>query len=511
MKKIIAVFTAFIIAGCTSSTQSEEQTTTDSNAEASADTVSYEFTDSDLDYSYDNASATSIKLSDGATVIEGDGASLDGDVVTISSEGVYVISGTLSNGQIVIESDDQSKIQIVLSNVEITSSDSAPIYVKQADKVFVTVEGTNNLATSGDYENDGDTNVDGVIFSKDDLTINGDGEMSIHGPANGIVSKDDLCLVGLTLDIDVGNHGLEANDIIKIHSGQYNISSDDDCLNSSNEEDASLGNVYILNGDFDLSSGDDGIHATGSITIDGGEFSIDTSDDGVHSDVSLTVNGGTITVIDSYEGLESGDIIINDGVVNVTSSDDGVNVSGGNDSSGFGGGQDQFAVADGNLTINGGTVTVNASGDGLDSNGSLIINGGQIYVSGPTNSGNGALDYNSEGAISGGSIIAIGASGMDQTLSSSTQGVIYYQFASSYQTGSLVEIYDSENNLLDSYTAQSAFNMVVVSNENLKEGNTYTIKIDGDDYTIELDSLAYGSPNSQGGQRSMEPNSRRAI
>ena len=314
------------------------------------------------------------------------------------------------------------------------------------------------------------------------------------------------------MNIDVTNHGLEANDIIKVHSGTYNITSDDDSFNSSNDEDTSLGNIYVLDGEFDLSSGDDGIHASGSIIIDGGEFAIDAEDDGVHSDISLIINGGNIEVLGSYEGLESSDITINGGVVEVTSSDDGINVSGGSDSSGFGGGQDQFATSDGYLTINGGTVTVNASGDGLDSNGSMIINGGEIYVSGPTNSGNGTLDYNGEGSITGGNIIAVGASGMDQTLSSTDQGVIYYQFSTSYKASTLIEIYDSTGQLLDSYTASSAFNMMVASNESFTTGNTYTIVVGGDEYTIEMDSLAYGSPSSQGGgQRSMTPNSRNSI
>ncbi len=511
MKKIIVLFTAILLAGCSTTSESDEQATTNTQSEDATTTSSYEFTDRDLDWSYDNAAATSIKLSDGGTVIEGDGANVEGDVVTITSEGIYVISGNLSDGQIIVDSDDQSKIQIVLNSVSITSSDSAPIYVKQADKVFLTLEGSNILETSGEYVLDGDVNVDGVIFSKDDMTINGDGELTITGSGNGIVSKDDLNMVGISLNIDVANHGLEANDIIKVHSGTYVIDSDDDCINSSNDEDTSLGNLYVLNGDFDLNSGDDGVHASGSITIDGGNMDIDAVDDGIHSDISLTVNGGTITVMDSYEGLESGEITINDGVIDVTASDDGINVSGGNDSSGFGGGQDQFSLDQGDLTINDGTISVKAGGDGLDSNGSMAIKGGQIHVSGPTNSGNGVLDYNNDGTITGGSIIAIGASGMDQTLSSSSQGVIYYRFSSNYQANSLIEIYDSNNQLLDSYVAVSAFNMIVVSNESLVSGETYTLIVDGDEYTIELDGLAYGSPSSQGGQRSMSQNNRRSF
>lgn len=496
-----------MITGCSTTSQSDEGSDTESTGE----TVSYEFTDSDFDTTYDNALATSIKLSDGTSVVDGEGSTVSDDIVTISAEGVYVISGTLSDGQIVIDSDEQTIIHIILNNVTISSSNSAPIYVRQADKVFVTLQGSNKLTTIKEYEADGETNIDGVIFSQDDITINGDGELLIEGPGNGIVSKDDLCLVGINLNVDVVNHGLEANDIIKIHSGSYTVLSDDDCFNSSNDDDTSLGSIYVLDGDFDLTSSDDCLNASSSITIEGGQFELDALDDAVHSDSELTINGGKISAIACYEGLESGDIVINDGEIGITAQDDGINVSGGNDSSGFKGGQDQFATASGNLTINGGTINVTASGDGLDSNGGLTINGGQVYVTGPTNSGNGVLDYTSEGSISSGNIIAIGASGMDQTLSSTNQGVIYYQFSSSYQSGSSIEIFDSVNQLIDSYVAGTAFNMIVLSNSQLTTGNTYTLVIDNDEYSIELESLSYGTPNSQGGQRSMNSNYRKEI
>ncbi len=503
MKRIIPVLGLLLLTGCTSGTSTESTTaTSDTESDSTSQTTtqtsygegsSIEFTERDLDSSYDESTATVIVLADGGTTISGEGASVAGDVITISAEGTYILSGSLSNGQIVIDATSEDKIQVVLDEVDITSESSAPIYIKQADKVFLTIIGDNNLETSGDYVAIDDNNVDGVIYSKDDLTINGTGTLIVEGDSNGIVSKDDLILVDVTINMNVGNHGLEANDIIKVKSGSYNITSGDDAINSSNDEDGSLGNIYICGGEFDLDSGDDALHATATITIDGGELLMSAEDDGIHSDTEIIINSGSILIEESYEGIEAADITINGGSIELTSSDDGFNVSGGNDSSGFGGGMDQFASSSGVLTINDGVIYVNASGDGLDSNGDLIINGGEVYASGPTNSGNGVIDYNGEGSITGGTIIAVGASGMDQTLTATNQGVVYMQLSQNYQSGSKIEITDSDGNVLASYTATSAFNMIVFSTSELSIGNTYTLTISGDSTTITLDTLQYGS------------------
>lgn len=503
MKKLIPVLGLLIITGCTSGT-STESTTASSDSESDSTSVtasqtsggdgsSIEFTDRDLDSSYDESTATTVVLADGGCTVSGEGVSIDGDVITITGEGVYILSGSLSDGQLVIDAANEDKIQVVLDGVEITSSSTAPIYIKQADKVFLTIVGENSLETSGDYVAIDDNNIDGVIYSKDDLTINGTGTLTIEGNANGIVSKDDLALVDITISMNVGNHGLEANDIIKVKSGTYNITSGDDAMNSSNDEDESLGNIYICGGEFDFDSGDDALHATATITIDGGDLTLLAEDDGIHSDTEIIINSGSILIEDSYEGIEAADITINGGLIELTSSDDGLNVSGGNDSSGFGGGMDQFASSSGTLTINGGVVYVNASGDGLDSNGDLVINGGEVYASGPTNSGNGVIDYNGEGSITGGTIIAVGASGMDQTLTASSQGVVYMQLSQNYQAGAEIQITDSDGNVLAEYTATSAFNMIVFSTSELSTGNTYTLTVAGDSTTITLDTLQYGS------------------
>lgn len=432
------------------------------------------FTERDLDPSYDDSTAVHIALADNASKADDTSAvAIDGNTITIMNEGVYVLSGTLTDGQIIVEAQDTDKVQIVLNGAAISSKSTAVIYVKEADKVFVTTAKNteNTLSESGEYVADGDTNIDAVIFSKSDLTLCGEGTLMItsqHG--NGITSKDDLKLTLGTYNITVSGKGLEANDSIRIADGTYTITSDDDALHS---------NDYT--------------------TIIGGSFTLTSGDDGIHSDGVTTISGGTLNIVKSYEGIEGQQIVISGGDIKLNASDDGLNAAGGNDQSGFGNMQDQFATdADALIDISGGTLYVNAEGDGIDSNGSISISGGTITVDGPTNSGNGALDYNGTASVTGGSIIAVGASGMAENFSEATQGAIMINFSQSSNGGD-VTVKDSDGNTVLSFTASKAFNSVIVSSPDLQKGETYTITAGGESQEVTLDDYLYGSGMGMGG------------
>lgn len=240
----------------------------------------------------------------------------------------------------------------------------------------------------------------------------------------------------------------------------------------------------IADGTITIEADSDGIAAEETLQIDGGSMTIAAGDDGVHSDRDLIITDGTIDVTKSYEGLEGMTVTIEDGDISVVSSDDGLNAagdpadgnmpSGGPQDGGFGGGMDE--AHDYNfIVINGGTINVNADGDGIDSNGDLIVTGGTIYVSGPTNGGNGALDYAGNAAISGGTIVAVGASGMAQNFGSdSTQGCMLVTVAESTLTGDLT-LTDSDGNVIVSYSPEKAYNSVVISSPDIKKGATYTL------------------------------------
>ena len=214
---ILALLLAFMLTltSCgTSDTTSSAITTT--SAEQGLDNAvskSEMFTERDLADDYDESAAETITLSGtSANTTANSGVTIDGSTVTITEEGVYVVSGTLTDGQIIVDSDDNAKVQIVLKDAEITSETSAAIYVKSADKVFITTaEGTENtLANGGSFTADGDTNVDGAVYAKDDITFNGSGSLTITSPAgHGIVGKDDVKLSSVMRDtlVEIPGHG----------------------------------------------------------------------------------------------------------------------------------------------------------------------------------------------------------------------------------------------------------------------------------------------------------------
>lgn len=487
----IAVASMVILTGCkgssssdsSSETQSseEESSTSTSDVEGSTIDTSEQFTDRDLDWSYDESEAITVTLADGASEASDSSVVIEGDTITISEEGVYVFSGTLSNGQIQVNNEAKdAKIQIVLNGVEITNESSACIYVVAADKVFVTTaEGTeNSLSVTGEYVNIDDNNIDGVIFSKDDLVLNGDGVLNIEGSTgHGVVSKDDLKVTGGTLNINSSDHGLSGKDSVRITGATISITTNEDGIHSSNDddEDTTAGYIYV---------------ADGTITINAG-------DDGMHADLETRIDGGDITIEKSYEGLEGQIVTVVGGTISVTSDDDGMNAGGGADASGatsgFGGGKDMFSASnsDCKIYIYGGNININASGDGIDSNGDLYIYGGEIYVEGPENSGNAAIDKGDQGTavISGGTLIATGMSGMAEGFSEDSTQVSVLLNLSTTVSGE-VQLLDSEGNVLLSYTPSKSYNSVNISTADLAEGETYTIVTGDTETEITVDSVS---------------------
>ena len=210
------------------------------------------------------------------TKVASSGVNISGNIITISKEGTYVLSGALSEGQIVVDADS-AKVQLVLDNVDITCASSAAIYVKNADKTFITLaEGSENiLMNTAEYEAIDDNNIDAVIFSKDDLTLNGKGTLTINSEyGHGIVSKDDLKLVSGTCNITAKKHALSGKDSVRIAAGTYNLTSGKDGIHSENADDDEKGFVYIASGDFTIESTGDGIDASYVVQIDDGDFDI---------------------------------------------------------------------------------------------------------------------------------------------------------------------------------------------------------------------------------------------
>lgn len=290
-KKLLALFCATAlsmtaVAGCTgtkSSTGNVVSSETETNAEetsaqSEAGTFSSAdmFTERDLAGTYEESGAVYVTLSDDGITGETDGVAINGQTVTITAEGTYIFSGTLSEGQIVVDADN-AKVQIVFDNVDITCASSAAVYVKSAEKVFVTLaEGSQNtLRNTDEYVAIDDNNIDAVIFSKSDLTLNGTGSLTIvSAEGHGIVSKDDLKITGGTYDITAAGHALSGKDSVRIADGTFILTAEKDGIHAENADDEEKGYIYIADGDFTITSDGDGMDASNIVQIEDGTFDI---------------------------------------------------------------------------------------------------------------------------------------------------------------------------------------------------------------------------------------------
>ena len=315
--------------------------------------VDISFTDRDKDASYKKYAEVELSdeevLVDGEALTEKENASSNGitfsqeeHVVTFTEEGVYLLSGTLSDGQIIVDTEDTAKVQLVLNNVDIHCENQAAIWIKSADKVFLTLaDGSENVVSDGGQmvvedtatSNDEHADADGAIFSKADLTIQGSGSLTISGNyKHGIVSKDDLVITGGNLNVTAVENCLAGKDAVKIADGTISLEANQHAIKAKNEDDTQQGNIYLEGGTITATAAEDGMNATGSIVITGGELELTVQDDGIHSDKDLVIYNGTVSIPQSYEGLEGHRITIFGGTLDVTASDDGMNASGGTES-----------------------------------------------------------------------------------------------------------------------------------------------------------------------------------
>lgn len=522
---------------------------------------------------------SSITLKGSSITFEGSGATVDGTTITITSAGTYTITGTLRDGQIRVDTQDEETVKLVLNGATIACSTSAPIYVVNAEKTVIALaEGTKNYVTDGasyiieDAESD---EPDAAIFSNDDLTINGDGSLTVTANYNhGIAGKDDLKINGGQITITSVNDGIRGKDSVTVKDGTITVKAGGDGIQSNNDEDAEKGYVSIEGGTIIITAGEDGIQAetslsvsageitvtsgggssTGStsytwgpqgmessatdsdtdsakglkagvaLTISGGTITIDSSDDSIHSNDRMTINGGTIRastgddgmhsdstlemnggdirITKSYEGMESAAITLNAGTIHITASDDGINAVSSDDDALVNGRPDQNAfTATGTnyLYINGGYIVIDANGDGIDVNGPIEMTGGTVIVNGPTNSGNGALDYLGTFKVTGGYLLAAGSSGMAQAPgTSSTQYSVMLTFSSVQPAGTMVHIESEDGTDILTFVPTKTYQSVVFSSQDLEKGGTYVVYTGGRSTGTVTDGLYSGGTYTAG-------------
>lgn len=371
----------------------------------------------------DLTNATAITL-DGTTVrIDGGGAEASGGVITITAGGTYAVSGSLSEGRILVNAPGED-VTLALNGASLTCSYGSPLYIYKASQATLhLVAGTENTLTDGERYTFADSfssaageEPNACLYSKADLLLQGAGSLTVEANyQNGITGKDTLEIYDAALTVTAVNHGINGKDSHTIDSASVTVVCGGDAIRSSNDSDSALGWVSVSNATLSLTAGEDGvqaetwaslssgsytivsgggsgvtpggdvsakgikagtalylysgvyaldcaddaIHANGDVSVSGGVYAISSGDDALHADGTLTVSGGQIDILRSYEGLEGSNVVLSGGEVSVVASDDGVNAAGGADGSGFGG------HGPGNLFSSGSDCGITLSGGSL--------------------------------------------------------------------------------------------------------------------------------------------------
>lgn len=544
---VSAIMSVMILASCNAQNSGTAKGSSSSIKTQSTDVqpITVQYDTEDYYFDWKSRSYQTVNLSSGSA--------------TIGKSGIYEITGTLKDGSLVVDVDkdaDMGVVYLVLNNANISSSTTAPVYIKDGKKVVLILENgtTSTLYQGSGVKSDENGEPSAAVFSKSDLTITGSGTLNVTSDYNdAIASKDELKITDGTLIIKSKSDGIIGKDILAVKKANLSITAGKDGMRSTNDTDAGMGNIVITdgsynitanndavqahgmlqvdggtfnltsgggytgkivntneqrgkggpfnqapaasqapaapqapqapqttsdtdaeskkglkaaggillnNGTFTLSTNDDSIHSNGDVIINGGTFAMQSDDDGIHADTNAVINGGTINIKNSYEGIEGNNITISNGKINLLSSDDSFNVS---DASGL-------------LTISGGEAYLNSNGDGVDSNGTIKMTGGTVYVDGPTNSGNGAIDYDKSFTITGGTIVAAGSSGMAQSPdTSSSQPSILMYFSSAQAAGTKITLKDGSGKAIASFTPAKQFTSVAISVPGLKTGSSYTL------------------------------------
>ena len=478
---------------------------------------------------------TSITLADNNIVISGSGASANGNTLTISADGVYEITGTLSDGQIVIDAPDNAVVELVLSGINVSSGKNAAIYCKDCDDLFISLtENTQNIisdAQSYTYNDAAKGEPNAVLFSKTDLNIGGTGWLTVNANfKHGIYTKDDLVIEGGGFNVNSVADAIKGKDSVNILNGKFEITSGGDAVQASNADSTAVGYVQITGGDFVIRSvgdaiqaessliisdgrfdittdgaptgksgsqkglkagalltvqngncriisKDDAVHSDVDVKIEGGTFYIETKDDGIHADRNLCINGGEIEIPVCYEGFEGTIIEINGGKSYIKASNDAVSAAAGTPEA------EAFEGRGGNphvqAWINGGELEASAGGDVVDSNGNIYVTGGTLRLSAPPYPDyEGSLLCNGDVTISGGNIAAVGCMGVNVYWDK--QPILWFSHANEIAKGSMLSIRDADGNVLLELAMRNDAVQSVYTTPDFKAGETYSLYIDGE-------------------------------
>jgi len=423
----------------------------------------------------DNYNATIINFSSGKITIKNNNdVKIDDNKIYITKNGSYTFAGEGKDVQIVIDCDED--VKIILDNVTINNQDITPIKIVSSGIVYVecigksvsTIRVTSNdkknscINSEGALDIKGDTlfQLEGhdCIDIDNELTLSGNIEIFSTGDA---IKAEKVTLSSSSLVINTKKDAIQAQEI-EILSGNY-------VINGASDKSRGLyskGNININACNISIVTTDDGIYAKDTIVINDGMLSIKTQDDAIHADKEVEINGGNILIEECLEGIESGLISINNGKIDIISSNDGVN----------GAQSDKDSNESADIYINGGETNINASGDGLDANGSIYIDDGVLFISGAHGGNNNAIDFDDELIINGGTIIAAGNNLKAKPPSlKSMQNTIMIIYGKNQSSSKNIILYDESNNALIVANMFKDFDSLIVSSPNIKSNTNYTI------------------------------------
>lgn len=530
--------------------QDNTQTALDISLSEDMFVKSVKYTNADMETEESYSASVVIDLNNGSPKCDNSSVKIDGTTVTILAGGKYTITGTMEEGQILVSpgAADENNVKIMLDGVSISNSKKAPFVSTAAGKTVITLKkGTQNIINDlreANPENSTDSSAsatteteednDAAIWCANDLSINGLGSLKVTANYdNGIKSKDDLVISNGVIDVDAAQNVLAGNDSVAIKAGTFTLKGGNNGIRCKTNDDITKGYIVIDGGTFDIQVTGSAIKSEFTVIINSGKLNISAGNDAVHGEYGVQVNNGSVSAPKCEEGIEGAYIVINDGEVDITSSDDGINASNSigettdsnngnnfdmnmfnpdnakpegmkpedatgenpgmqkpnrgqrpngevpqmpNDAARGGkGGMGGMDVEDASLIINGGKIRVNAGGDGLDSNGEITINGGEIYVNGPTNNGNCAIDSGKEILINSGTAIIVGSSGMLEAPSTNGKQNTIVAVFNSLPAGSVVAIKDEEGNEIMSYESPKTFSSLIYSSDKLETGKAYTV------------------------------------
>lgn len=484
------------------------------------------------DYVWDSSSETTIIWNNNSVAITGKGATAGKTIATISNSGNYRLSGSASDGRLVVNCSDNGIVRLILDGINLTNTTTSPIFADKAGKVVLILadNSTNTFTDATSYTAISDDE-NAAVYSKAYLAISGTGKLTVNGNfEDGITSKDGMVIKSGTLLVNAKDDGIRGKDYLLIHDGNITVNSQGDAIKSDNETDAGTGyitvekgnftltstagdgfdafssvtlnsgnfqlktgggsgnqksqastkgikglaSVTISGGTFNISSSDDAIHSDNKVTINNGAITASTSDDGIHANTEITINNGTINILKSKEGIESKTNTVNGGTISIVSTDDCFNATAGS----------RTEQNDGSFNyFKGGEIYVNSSsGDALDSNGSMSMSGGTIMAAGPNSQPNVAIDYNGTFNITGGTLAATGpnSGNMIQGFSASSgQFSLLLKSTVSIPAGTLVHIETESGTEIVTFKADRAFYYIVASSPLMKSGGTYKIYTGG--------------------------------